>query len=76
VRDYGRGLPGTVLRNLQEEGIGGGVGLAGMTERLREIGGRLRINSSASGTELVAEVPVRYRAPSEIAPRAIHEVRG
>jgi signal transduction histidine kinase len=76
VKDYGRGLPGSVLQNLQEQSIGVGVGLAGMTERLREIGGRLRINSSASGTELLADVPVRYRPPTQIMPRAIHEGRG
>lgn len=61
VKDHGRGLPPQVLQNLREDGTGGGVGLAGMTERIREIGGHLDINSGASGTEIVARVPVRLR---------------
>ena len=32
-----------------------------MTERIREIGGKLEINSGATGTEIVARVPVRKR---------------
>jgi signal transduction histidine kinase len=61
VRDYGSGLPAAVLHSLREEGTGGGVGLAGMTERIREIGGRLEINSSSAGSEIVAWVPIRPR---------------
>ena len=61
VKDHGRGLPPDVLQNLREDGTGGGVGLAGMTERIREIGGQLEINSGDSGTEIVARVPVRLR---------------
>jgi two-component system NarL family sensor kinase len=76
VKDYGCGLPDAVLQNVREEGTGRGVGLAGMTERIREIGGRLEINSSASGSEIVAHVPVRFRAqPSELIPAAPQEVR-
>ena len=59
VRDYGRGIPPSVVQSFREDGSGSGVGLAGMTERIREIGGSLEINSSASGTEVVARVPVR-----------------
>jgi signal transduction histidine kinase len=61
VKDHGRGLPPHVLQNLREDGTGGGVGLAGMMERIREIGGHLDIKSDASGTEIVARVPVRLR---------------
>ena len=59
VRDYGRGIPPSVVQSFREDGSGSGVGLAGMTERIREIGGSLEINSSAIGTEVVARVPVR-----------------
>jgi signal transduction histidine kinase len=48
-----------VVQSFREDGSGSGVGLAGMTERIREIGGSLEINSSAVGTEVVARVPVR-----------------
>lgn len=66
VRDYGRGMPAAVVRSLRDDGSGGGVGLAGMTERIREIGGRLEISSNGSGTEVVARVPVRRRTMQEI----------
>jgi two-component system NarL family sensor kinase len=39
VRDYGNGMPPSVVQSLQEDGSEGGVGLAGMMERIREIGG-------------------------------------
>ena len=71
-------MPAGVLQSLREDGVGGGVGLAGMTERVREIGGRLEINSSATGTEIVVRVPARQRAQPQqpITPPAAEEVRG
>ncbi len=63
VRDYGRGMPPAVIQSFHENGSGGGVGLGGMTERIREIGGTLEINSSAIGTEIVARLPARRRPP-------------
>ena len=78
VKDHGHGMPGGVLQSLREDGVGGGVGLAGITERVREIGGRLEINSSAMGTEIVVRVPARQRAQpqQQITPPAAEEVRG
>jgi two-component system, NarL family, sensor kinase len=76
VRDYGKGMPAAVVQSLREDGSGGGVGLAGMTERIREIGGRLDINSSASGTEVVARVPVRKRVMLPFSRPKMQEVKG
>jgi two-component system NarL family sensor kinase len=77
VKDDGKGLPANVLQNLRESGAGIGVGLAGMTERIHEIGGRLEIISSAAGTEIVASVPVRRKPLRPGAtPAAVQEVRG
>jgi signal transduction histidine kinase len=73
VRDYGNGLPPAVLHSLQEHGSGGGVGVAGMTERMREIGGRLEIHSSATGTEIVAQVPLRQRPAQQVSPPRMQE---
>lgn len=73
VRDYGNGMPPAVVQSLREDGSGGGVGLAGMTERIREIGGSLEINSSAIGTEIVARVPVRKT--QEVSPPRVQEVK-
>lgn len=61
VRDHGQGMPAAVLQKLQKNSNGGGVGLAGMIERVREIGGRFEIRSESDGTEVVIRVPVRQR---------------
>jgi signal transduction histidine kinase len=56
VKDDGHGIPPETLRRYQE-GHGGGIGLAGMRERLAELGGNLTVDSSASGTVLCACLP-------------------
>jgi two-component system NarL family sensor kinase len=76
VRDYGNGMPPAVVQSLREDGSGGGVGLAGMTERIREIGGSLEINSSTAGTEIVARVPVRKPPLQPVSPPRMQEVKG
>ncbi|HXJ89687.1 MAG TPA: CHASE3 domain-containing protein [Candidatus Binatia bacterium] len=75
VRDYGKGISPDVLQSVKVNGMGG-VGLAGMTERLREIGGQFQIKSSPSGTEIVAQAPARSRVvqPSESLPTPVQEV--
>jgi signal transduction histidine kinase len=78
IRDSGKGIPPDVLLSVTEDAIGRGVGLAGMTERVRELGGRFEIKSSAKGTEILAEVPVRPRTamPTELLPNPVQEVSG
>jgi signal transduction histidine kinase len=76
VRDYGRGMPAALAQSLREDGSGGGVGLAGMTERLREIGGTLEINSSTIGTEVVARVPAQPRPIRQNFSPTMQEVQG
>lgn len=74
IRDYGQGMPLGVLHSFRQEEAGAGVGLAGMTERMREIGGRLEIHSSAAGTEVIATAPVRIRKSiSPVFPREVQE---
>ncbi len=51
VRDYGQGIPSETLANFGN-GTHMGVGLAGMKERVRELGGKLEIRSQSSGTEM------------------------
>jgi signal transduction histidine kinase len=53
VIDHGRGIPFNVLGNGQESG----VGLRGMEERVRHLGGKLEILSTNRGTKVVARVP-------------------
>lgn len=76
VRDYGRGMPPQLSQSLRNDAAAGGVGLAGMKERIREIGGRLEISSSSSGTEVVARVPFdRAHQRIEVASAAAHGMK-
>jgi signal transduction histidine kinase len=63
VKDNGKGMPEEILQSLRESGAGSGVGLAGMIERIHEIGGQLDVMSDRSGTEIVASVPIRLKPP-------------
>lgn len=57
VTDRGLGISTSSLRALQEGGGTAGVGIAGMRERLRLVGGRLEIVSEGHGTTIRAVVP-------------------
>jgi signal transduction histidine kinase len=56
IRDQGRGIPSGVLER-SPLGKGAGVGIAGMKERLKYLGGRLEIESSEYGTQVKATIP-------------------
>src|SRR5580698_490076 len=58
VRDYGKGIPAERLAKMNGSGSDVGVGIAGMRERLKELGGRLEIESNSTGTLLRALVPL------------------
>jgi signal transduction histidine kinase len=57
IQDQGKGIrPATVESDT--DGCGTiGVGLRGMTERMRQLGGKLEVVSNASGTAVTATVP-------------------
>lgn len=57
VQDHGKGIPLEKRRELVESGLGG-VGFAGMRERLRQLGGALEIRSEGSGTLVGATLKV------------------
>ncbi len=61
ISDRGRGLPEPVLEQLREGGTKLGVGLAGMRERIRELGGRFEVVSDGAGTTIRAAVPLSIR---------------
>jgi signal transduction histidine kinase len=58
VKDYGMGVPREVLDRFWKTG-NVGVGLAGIRERLKELGGFLEIESNLDGTRLRATIPVQ-----------------
>ena len=57
VKDFGMGVPREVLDRFWKTG-NVGVGLAGIRERLKELGGSLEIESNLDGTLLRATVPI------------------
>jgi signal transduction histidine kinase len=52
-------MPAELVERFRESGVVGSVGLSGMGERLRDVGGQLRIESAPSGTTVIATVPVK-----------------
>lgn len=58
VRDYGKGISAERLAKMNGSGSDVGVGIAGMRERLKELGGRLAIESDSTGTLLKASIPL------------------
>jgi len=57
VEDKGNGIPAEKLHQMASAGIAG-VGITGMRERVRQLGGSLEINSSDTGTAIVARLPI------------------
>ncbi len=58
VRDFGRGMQAERLERFRNSGTGVGVGLAGIHERVSELGGELEISSDHGGTIVKVSVPV------------------
>src|SRR5215468_780823 len=64
VQDFGKGIPPDIIDRFWKTG-NVGVGLAGIRERLKELGGRLELDSDVQGTVLKAMIPV---ASSDLKP--------
>ncbi len=63
IEDSGKGVPPEKQSLLTSSGPSG-VGVSGMRERLRQLGGTLEIRSDASGTRVTATLPIE----SSVAP--------
>jgi CheY-like chemotaxis protein len=59
IEDYGKGIQAPRSKSAQESVARLGVGIQGMTERIRQLGGRLEITSSPKrGTLVTATIPL------------------
>ena len=58
IKDHGVGIAKDLLKKFEATGTAG-VGLAGMRERVRELGGRFEVTSNGDGTSLRVTVPMR-----------------
>jgi signal transduction histidine kinase len=58
VKDNGKGMAPNILEAFSTKSGRLGVGLAGMRERLRELNGRLEVQSDTSGTRILAVLPI------------------
>lgn len=59
VADNGKGIPADRLRQFNNLAAGdAGVGITGMRERVRELGGRIEITSIQTGTVVTVALPV------------------
>jgi len=57
VNDKGRGMPGELPGSGGPGGVLLGIGIRGMRERMRQLGGRLDIASGPGGTTVKAVLP-------------------
>jgi PAS domain S-box-containing protein len=58
VSDDGHGMDSETLKKVRREGAVLGVGIAGMKQRLRQLGGRLGISSGSNGTTVTVTLPI------------------
>jgi len=62
VKDSGIGIPREKLARFNRNGTGMGVGLTGMRERVRDLGGKFELTSGPEGTTVRVSVPTARRA--------------
>jgi len=57
VADKGKGIPPEKRKEMSSSGLPG-VGIRGMRERLRQLGGTLEIDSTGTGTLIIVRLPI------------------
>ncbi len=62
VKDSGSGIPAELLERFDRSGVGAGVGLTGMRERVEVLGGQLKLKSEGSGTVVTVSMPIEEPA--------------
>jgi signal transduction histidine kinase len=66
VADRGKGIPPEKFKAM-DSGAKLGVGMRGMRERIRQLGGKLDINSGSQGTVIIAQLPTVRASSSAMA---------
>jgi signal transduction histidine kinase len=61
IEDAGRGMPAAPTSDAESSGRFTGVGVAGMRERIRQLGGNFDVESTAGGTLVRACIPLSGR---------------
>jgi PAS domain S-box-containing protein len=70
VADNGKGIREEILATLNSSGGQLGVGIRGMRERVRQLGGWLQIKSSPTGTKIIVTLSVKELADDDSRSRA------
>ncbi len=66
IVDSGKGFPSAIVNESSREWTGSlGVGLRGMSERLRQLDGYLKVSTGNEGTQVYAVVPLKQPTESE-----------
>lgn len=66
IADNGIGIPEESIKRFHESGHGTGVGLVGMRERVHELGGRLDIQSTPTGTTVSVALPFAMQRTQDV----------
>ena len=74
VQDRGKGMSPERFAEVQSQGLGVGVGIRGMRERVRQSQGELIVDSNALGTKITAIFPAKRPAVKEQGPISRHSV--
>lgn len=63
IQDHGVGIPASVIEGFKKNRAALGVGLAGMRERVRDLGGSLELKSDGKGALVEVRIPLPKQAP-------------
>jgi two-component system NarL family sensor kinase len=70
IRDEGCGIPVEILKSMEDGGANIGVGIGGMRERARQLGGAISIRRADPGTLVEVRLPVsKYASSATVAAR-------
>ena len=70
IRDEGCGIRPDILKSMEEGGANIGVGIGGMRERARQLGGAISIRRTNPGTLVEVSLPVlKYASGAAVAGR-------